>query len=50
MEASNVWPLALAGVAIGLVIGYLLGRAGRGNQESMRKELDSAHAELATDC
>ncbi|WP_432697971.1 YhcB family protein [Marinobacterium sp. YM272] len=47
MEASNAWTLALAGVAIGLVIGYLLGRAGRGNQEAMRKELDGAHAELA---
>lgn len=47
MEASNAWTLALAGAAIGLVIGYLLGRMGRSNQDAMRKELDDAHAELA---
>lgn len=47
MEASNAWTLALVGAAIGLVIGYLLGRIGGGKQDTLKQELNDAHAELA---
>lgn len=47
MEASNAWTLALVGAAIGLVIGYLLGRIGGGKQDVLRQELNDAHSELA---
>ncbi len=47
MEASNAWTLALVGAAIGLVIGYLLGRIGGGQQDALRQELNDANADLA---
>ncbi|GGB83482.1 hypothetical protein GCM10011352_06660 [Marinobacterium zhoushanense] len=46
MEASNAWTLSLVGVAIGLVIGYLLGRSNSSRQQEMASELDAARAEL----
>ncbi|MBV1787283.1 YhcB family protein [Marinobacterium sp. D7] len=46
MEVSNAWTLSLVGVAIGLVIGYLLGRSNSGRQQEMASELDAARAEL----
>lgn len=45
METGNIWILALVGVAVGLVIGYLLGRGGAGKQQ-LSQELDSTRAEL----
>jgi len=46
VEASNAWTLGLVGVAIGLVIGYLLGRGNSGKQQEMAGELDAARSEL----
>ncbi|MBT00293.1 MAG: DUF1043 domain-containing protein [Oceanospirillaceae bacterium] len=47
METSNVIMLSLVGVAVGLVIGYLLGRGGEGKKQQLTEELDNARAELA---
>lgn len=46
MEASNAWILGFVGVAIGLVLGYLLGRGGSNQQQRMANELDAARSEL----
>ncbi len=46
MDTSNIWILALVGVAVGLVIGYLLGRGSTEKQQQMSRELESTRAEL----
>lgn len=46
MDTSNMWILALIGVAVGLVIGYLLGRGGTAKQQKVSRELEATRAEL----
>ncbi|KEA63246.1 hypothetical protein ADIMK_2770 [Marinobacterium lacunae] len=46
MEASNAWTLGLVGIAIGLVLGYLLGRSNSSRQQEMASELNAARSEL----
>lgn len=48
MEQSNVWIITLVALAIGALIGYLLGRAGGGSsrEQELVDELDSARSEL----
>lgn len=45
MDTSNIWILALVGVAVGLVVGYLLGRGGNSKQQ-MSRELEATRGEL----
>lgn len=48
MEQSNVWIIMLVALAIGALIGYLLGRAGgsASREQELVDELDSARSEL----
>lgn len=53
MEESNIWIIGVVALAIGALIGYLLGRAGANNSEEqqkledVQKELDSYKAQVA---
>jgi len=53
VEESNIWIIGIVALAIGALIGYLLGRAGANNSEEqqkledVQKELDSYKAQVA---
>src|SRR5690554_2529247 len=48
VEQSNIWIITLAALAIGALIGYLLGRSGGslGQKRALQDELDAARHEL----
>ena len=48
MEQSSVWIIGIVALAIGAVIGYLLGRSGGDNsqQEQLTKQLEETQQEL----
>lgn len=48
MEQSSVWVIGIVALAIGAVIGYLMGRSGgdTSQQEALTKQLDDAQKEL----
>lgn len=46
MEANNIWIIGVVALAIGLLIGYLLGRAGKGDDSALQQQLDQARQEL----
>lgn len=48
MEQTNIWIVTLVALGIGALIGFLLGRAGRGSgrEQELIDELDNARSEL----
>ncbi|UTW13987.1 YhcB family protein [Marinobacterium rhizophilum] len=50
MEQNSIWIIGAAALAIGGLIGYLLGRSGSdaGQRQVLSKQLDDTQAELAT--
>lgn len=49
MEQSSVWVIGIVALAIGAVIGYLMGRSGEEDtsaQDALKKQLDEAQQEL----
>ncbi len=45
MEESNIWVIGIVALAVGALIGYLMGRSG-GNNNDQQQELDDARKEL----